>query len=153
MDVSWQYNNPANPADAAIGPQGYDNHLYYSFGGVADPNEEAYLTHVCNLKRIENDAALRNSPLWFGEWGLSTQFAATEEFLPKWADAQKYSYSKGAGWLSWNFKIEISSEAGDLARQWSYMEGLRRGYLTKDPSQLHDPNVCAPYINQTSNAR
>ena len=27
------------------------------------------------------------------------------------------------------------------------MEGLRRGYFTKDPSQLHDPSVCAPYIN------
>lgn len=30
MDINWQYNNPANPADAAIGPQIYDNHLYYS---------------------------------------------------------------------------------------------------------------------------
>ena len=29
------------------------------------------------------------------------------------------------------------------------MEGLRRGYFTKDPSQLHDPSVCAPYINNT----
>ena len=33
MDVNWQWNNPdANPADAAIGPMVYDNHLYYSFG-------------------------------------------------------------------------------------------------------------------------
>ena len=30
MDIGWQYNNPSNPADAAKGPQGYDNHLYYS---------------------------------------------------------------------------------------------------------------------------
>lgn len=29
MDVNWQNDNPPNPADAAIGPQGYDNHLYY----------------------------------------------------------------------------------------------------------------------------
>ena len=29
MDMGWQYNNPPNPADAAIGPQNYDNHLYY----------------------------------------------------------------------------------------------------------------------------
>ena len=36
MDINWQHNNPANPADAAIGPQGYDNHLYYSFGVSAD---------------------------------------------------------------------------------------------------------------------
>ncbi|KAJ2930020.1 hypothetical protein H1R20_g7076, partial [Candolleomyces eurysporus] len=99
MDVNWQYNNPSNPADAKIGPQTYDNHLYYSFGGVADANEEAYMTHVCNLDRIEKDAALGNTPLWFGEWGLSTQFAASDAFLVKWADAQKYSYSKGAGWI------------------------------------------------------
>ncbi len=32
MDINWQFNSPANPADAQIGPQGYDNHLYYSFG-------------------------------------------------------------------------------------------------------------------------
>ncbi len=29
MDVLWQYNNPPNPSDAAIGPQAYDHHLYY----------------------------------------------------------------------------------------------------------------------------
>ncbi|KDR80884.1 hypothetical protein GALMADRAFT_60653 [Galerina marginata CBS 339.88] len=146
MDINWQHNNPANPADAAIGPQGYDNHLYYSFGGVADATEEAYLTSVCNLDRIQSDAALGNSPLWFGEWGLPTQFAASDEFLVKWADAQKFSYSKGAGWVFWNFKIEISDLAGDTARQWSYAEGLRLGYLTQDPSKLHDPNVCDKYI-------
>ncbi|KAF8997858.1 glycoside hydrolase superfamily [Cyathus striatus] len=203
MDINWQNNNPANPADAQIGPQAYDNHLYYSFGGVADPNENAYLTSICNLNRIQNDAALGNSPLLFGEWGLPTQFQATDEFLLKWADAQKLSYSKGAGWIFWNFKIEISDLAGDTARQWSvnvflsilppehkdratgwfpqhfsvlmdalhalffdyspsrtyslnvfvpnrsYMEGIKRGYLTPDPSQLHDPHVCDPYITST----
>lgn len=30
MDINWQYDNPPNPEDAALGPQGYDNHLYYS---------------------------------------------------------------------------------------------------------------------------
>ncbi|KAF9529005.1 glycoside hydrolase family 5 protein [Crepidotus variabilis] len=146
MDVNWQYNSPSNPADAAIGPQAYDNHLYYSFGGVADPNEEAYLTHLCNLNRIETDAAVGNSPLWFGEWSLATQFNATDEFLFKWADAQKLQYSKGAGWLFWNWKIEISGLAGDTARQWSYQEALRRGYFSQNPTELHDPNVCVPYI-------
>jgi hypothetical protein len=30
MDMTWQWDGtPANPADAAIGPQIYDNHLYY----------------------------------------------------------------------------------------------------------------------------
>ncbi|KAI0766145.1 glycoside hydrolase family 5 protein [Trametes elegans] len=150
MDVNWQYNNPSNPADAQIGPQGYDNHLYYSFGGVADANPDAYLASICNLQRVENDAAVGDSPLWFGEWGLPTQFDATDDFLFKWADAQKLAYSKGKGWIFWNFKVEISEQAGDLARQWSYLEGLNRGFFTADPSQLHDPNVCAPYVYSTA---
>ncbi|CDO68818.1 Glycoside Hydrolase Family 5 protein [Trametes cinnabarina] len=171
MDINWQYNDPPNPADAAIGPQGYDNHLYYNFGGVADPNPDAYLTSICNLQRVQNDAALGNSPLWFGEWGLPTQFNATDDFLYKWADAQKLAYSKGKGWIVstfampippnmtsthlvlakfWNFMVEKSEQAGDLARQWSYLEGLRLGYLTTDPSKVHDPNVCAPYVTATS---
>ncbi|KAF9454435.1 glycoside hydrolase family 5 protein [Macrolepiota fuliginosa MF-IS2] len=142
MDINWQHNNPSNPADAAIGPQIYDNHLYYSF--------EAYLTSICNLDRIQSDAALGNTPLYFGEWALPTQFQATDEFLFKWADAQKLAYSKGAGWLFWNFKIEKSQLAGDMARQWSYTEGVRLGFLTQDPSKVHDPNVCAPYINSST---
>ncbi|KIJ65456.1 glycoside hydrolase family 5 protein [Hydnomerulius pinastri MD-312] len=95
MDINWQYNDPPNPAYAAIGPQGYDNHLYYSLY----PNPTAYLTSVCNLQRIQADAALGNSPLWFGEWGLPTQFTATSDFLYQWADAQKWAYSQGAGWI------------------------------------------------------
>ncbi|KAF9224170.1 glycoside hydrolase family 5 protein [Gyrodon lividus] len=154
MDINWQYNNPANPAAAAIGPQAYDNHLYYSFGGVADANPTAYLTSVCNLQRIQADAALGNSPLLFGEWGLPTQFNATDDFLYQWADAQKLAYSQGAGWLFWNFKTEISSLTGGnaLARQWSYLEGVKLGFLTQNPAELHNPNVCVPYLsNSTTN--
>ncbi|EKM81573.1 hypothetical protein AGABI1DRAFT_118685 [Agaricus bisporus var. burnettii JB137-S8] len=148
MDINWQHNNPSNPADAAIGPQVYDNHLYYSFGGVADANPQAYMESICNLDRVERDAQLGNSPLFFGEWGLPTQFQATDSFLRQWADAQKLAYSKGKGWIFWNFKIEISNRAGDLARQWSYMEGVRRGYLTRDPSRFNDPNVCDNFVNK-----
>ncbi|KAG2123463.1 glycoside hydrolase family 5 protein [Suillus clintonianus] len=154
MDVNWQYNNPSNPADVAIGPQAYDNHLYYSFGGVADANPTAYMISICNLTRIQSDAAVGNSPLWFGEWGLPTQFNATDAFLYQWADAQKLAYSKGAGWIFWNFKTEISTltNGNALARQWSYLEGLELGFLTQDPAALHDPNVCVPYLNGTSNS-
>ncbi|KAF9234083.1 glycoside hydrolase family 5 protein [Melanogaster broomeanus] len=155
MDVSWQYNKPSNPADAAIGPQGYDNHLYYSFGGVADANPTAYLVSICNLQRVQTNAALGNSPLWFGEWGLPTQFNATDEFLYKWADAQKLAYSQGAGWIYWNFKTEISNltNGNGLARQWSYLEALKLGFMTQDPAELHDPDVCKPYINNTKSSR
>lgn len=152
MDINWQFNDPPNPADATLGPQGYDNHLYYSCvasiqhfcilirifrlglgwvlisptsvscvlmvpQGVADPNPDAYLQSICStflaicplhleltpssidLRRVENDAAVGNSPLWFGEWALSTQFDASDDFLRDWADAQKLAYSKGQGWI------------------------------------------------------
>jgi hypothetical protein len=54
----------------------------------------------------------------FGEWSLATQFHASDSFLKKFADAQKHAYSKGAGWIFWNFKIEKSGKEGGMARQW-----------------------------------
>ncbi|KAF8493036.1 glycoside hydrolase family 5 protein [Russula emetica] len=149
MDILWQYDNPPNPSDAAIGPQAYDHHLYYSFGGVAAADPEAYLQDLCNRDDIRRDTEAGNTPVWYGEFSLATQFNATDDFLRKWADAQKLMYSQNAGWLFWSFKIESTSP---FARQWSYFEGLERGYLTKDPSQLHDPDVCVPYRNTSSNS-
>jgi hypothetical protein len=52
-----------------------------------------------DLSLIQTDAAVGNSPLWFGEWSLSTEFNATDDFLSQWADAQKLAYSQGAGWI------------------------------------------------------
>jgi len=149
MDILWQYNNPSNPSEAAIGPQAYDHHLYYSFGGVADADPDAYMRNLCNRTDIQKDVAAGNTPVWYGEFSLATQFNATDDFLRKWADAQKLMYSQGAGWLFWSFKIEATNP---YERQWSYFEGLRRGYFTMDPSQLHDPNVCVPYRNSSSNS-
>ena len=48
---------------------------------------------------VQPAAAAKNTPLMVGEWALSTQFNAAEDFLPKWADAQKLLYSQGAGWV------------------------------------------------------
>ncbi|KZT69273.1 glycoside hydrolase family 5 protein [Daedalea quercina L-15889] len=149
MDINWQYDDPPNPADAAIGPQGYDNHLYYNYGGVADPDPTAYMESICNLQRVQADAALGDTPLWFGEWGLPTQFNATDEFLYMWADAQKLAYSEGQGWIFWNFKVEQSEVAGNLSRQWSYIEGVNLGYLTKDPADYHNASVCDPYVTSS----
>ncbi|KAJ7619472.1 glycoside hydrolase family 5 protein [Roridomyces roridus] len=146
MDVNWQYNNPSNPIDAVQGRAGFDNHLYYSFGGVAAATPDAYLTSICNLNRLQADAALGDTPLWFGEWGLATEFNATDEFLRQWADAQKMAYSKGAGWLFWNFKIEDSDAAANKTGQWSYINGVKLGYLTRDPAEYWDEHVCDAYV-------
>ncbi|KAH9991331.1 glycoside hydrolase superfamily [Russula compacta] len=148
MNILWQYNNPANPSDAAIGPQAYDDHLYYK-QGVAAANPEAYLQNLCNRNDIQEDVSAGNTPAWYGEFSLGTEFNATDDFLIKWADAQKLMFSQGAGWLFWSFKFENTSS---YARQWSYFEGLKRGYFTEDPSQLYDPNVCVPYRNSSSNS-
>ena len=88
MNRDWQYSTTStpvpNPAAAARGPQLYDNHLYFSFGGVADANENAYLKTICSvwfifnthygptnvllvdLTRVEDAAAIANAPLYFG---------------------------------------------------------------------------------------
>ena len=44
MDILWQYNNPPNPSDAAIGPQTYDHHLYYRLVSVS----------LCVVRRIDD---------------------------------------------------------------------------------------------------
>ncbi|KAJ6474665.1 hypothetical protein C8R47DRAFT_1076255 [Mycena vitilis] len=104
------------------------------------------------VRSVLKDRSLSNSE---SEWALKTQFEPTDELMRQWADAQKLVYSKGAGgWIApiirirqyWNFKVEKSPLVGDLLRGWYYLEGFERGYFTKDPSQYHDPNVCAPYI-------
>ena len=89
-----------------------------SIQGVASPNEDAYLKSMCNLGRLATDKAKKNTPLFFGEWSLSTQFDASDQFLQKWADAQKYTYGKAGGWFFLNFKIEKSGLEGSFPRAW-----------------------------------
>ncbi|PIL24820.1 hypothetical protein GSI_12706 [Ganoderma sinense ZZ0214-1] len=44
----------------------------------------------------------------------------------------------------WNFKME-DQPGQSWVRQRDYLDAVRRGYMTKDPSQLNDPNVWVPY--------
>jgi hypothetical protein len=90
-------------------------------------------------------------------------------FVKQWGDAQRLAYSKGAGWIYWNFKTEqYDADGNDLARQWlaskfdlgiwhtlmhlvhrSYEEALRRGYMLWDPTAVHNASVCDPYITRS----
>jgi hypothetical protein len=47
----------------------------------------------------QKGASLGNTPLVYGEWSLATEFNATDDFLFKFADAQKLKYSESSGWL------------------------------------------------------
>ncbi|KAH7339142.1 glycoside hydrolase superfamily [Rhizoctonia solani] len=151
MNKDWQFNNPPNPADAANGPQLYDAHLYFSFGGVAEPNADSYMRTICNTDRVQKAYEQNNNPLVFGEWSLATNFDNSEEFLYDWADAQRHIYAGQAdGWIFWSWKIE---EGSPYVTQWSYSNAVKTGYFKKDPSQLTNPNVCGPWIansNSTS---
>ncbi|KAK0482739.1 hypothetical protein IW261DRAFT_1562436 [Armillaria novae-zelandiae] len=159
MDINWKYNNPSNPMDARMRPQFDDDHLYYQFGNAG---EQAHMDSICNkllnwkmhgylfnhrvdFPFLEDDAAFGNSPVIFGEWSLITQFNATDDFLYIWANAQKLAFTKGAGWIFWSFKVEVSTQAGDLARQCRTWRVLQ-GYFTRDPSKLNDAHVCDRYI-------
>ncbi|CAE6350407.1 unnamed protein product [Rhizoctonia solani] len=107
MNKDWQYNNPPNPADAANGPQLYDAHLYFSFGGVADPNPDSYMRTICNTDRVKKAYAEDNNPLVFG------------------ADAQRHIYAGQAdGWIFWSHKIE---EGSPYLPYWSYSAALKAG--------------------------
>ncbi|KAG9097098.1 hypothetical protein FS749_007077 [Ceratobasidium sp. UAMH 11750] len=148
MNKDWQHNNPANPADAADGPQLYDAHLYFSFGGVADPNPDSYMRNICNTDRVAQAVAERNTPLVFGEWSLATNFNASNAFLHDWSDAQRHIYAGQAdGWIFWSFKIEKGSP---YIPAWSYFDALDAGYFRRDPSQLTNPNVCDKWMENDS---
>ncbi|TDL25414.1 glycoside hydrolase family 5 protein [Rickenella mellea] len=141
MDYSWQRNNQPNPADAAKGPQLYDHHLYFSYGVASSKSIDGYLQTICKSNTQQTNAAKGNSPMFCGEFALSTDFTATDDDLKRWADAQKFIHSKAGGWMFWGFKTESS----DLGRQWSYVEGVERGYFTTDPSAYNDEHVCDAY--------
>ncbi|CAE6350666.1 unnamed protein product [Rhizoctonia solani] len=147
-NMHWQYNNPPNPADAAIGPQLYDAHLYFSFGGVADPNAESYMQVICNTDRVKNALAVGNSPLVFGEWSLATNFPASDQFMHDWADAQRHIYAGQAdGWFFWSFKIE---EGSPNVPAWTYFGAREKGYFSNDPSKLTNPNICDKWMANTT---
>lgn len=54
---------------------------------------------ICNTQLVRSDAARGESPMWYGEWSLATNFNATDAFLKRWGDAQKLTYSKSRGWI------------------------------------------------------
>lgn len=69
MNQKWQYGDSVpNPADVACGPQLYDTHVYFNFGGVSDQTEESYMQVICNLTAVMDSAKVGNAPLIFGEF-------------------------------------------------------------------------------------
>lgn len=69
MNRDWQRlkdGTVPNPADAAHGPQLYDNHMYFNFGGVAAQDPTSYMQVICNTMRLAKATSIGNAPLIFG---------------------------------------------------------------------------------------
>ncbi|KAF7975271.1 hypothetical protein HWV62_10156 [Athelia sp. TMB] len=159
MDQGWQYTgNPANPAAAAIGPQVYDNHLYFNFGGVAPAATElSYMQTLCNISTVATATAAGDTPLYTGEWSLATAFNTTNAFLQQWGDAQKLAWAGpgSVGWVFWNWKLEEDAQTYPIAGaylQWSYRDALAAGLFTADPAEYFDENVCVTFLNAAANS-
>ncbi|KAF7975255.1 hypothetical protein HWV62_10124 [Athelia sp. TMB] len=159
MDQGWQYKGgPANPASAAIGPQIYDNHMYFNFGGVApSATELSYMQTLCNISTIAQETGAGDTPLYTGEWSLATAFNTTTVFLKQWGDAQKLAWAGagGAGWVFWNWKVEQDAKTNPILGaylQWSYKDALAAGVFTADPAEYFDPNVCTTFLNSAANS-
>lgn len=54
----------------------FHHHSYYSFGGVANATEEAYMLDVCNSSRYETSELYNGEDpdlAFFGEWWIATE--------------------------------------------------------------------------------
>ena len=75
MDRDWQYlknGTVPNPTDAAHGPQLYDNHLYFNFGGVAAQDPDSYMRVICNYTGITKETAIGDAPIVTGAFTASS---------------------------------------------------------------------------------
>ncbi|KZO99801.1 glycoside hydrolase family 5 protein [Calocera viscosa TUFC12733] len=151
MNRDWQYSNDpsdpvANPADAAKGPQVYDNHLYFCYGGVApEATADSYLETICTIQRTQQSAAIGDAPMFYGEWSLCTNFDSNNTFLQQWSDSQKLIYGQSAGWIFWSLKMANDSTSAPI--QWSYIDAVAAGVMTEDPAAFFNPDICAPYTS------
>ena len=72
MNRDWQFSKTGatipNPTSAALGPQLYDSHLYFNFGGVSpDQTPDSYMKTICSLNQLESLSRIGDTPLVYGE--------------------------------------------------------------------------------------
>jgi len=83
MNRDWQHfenGTVPNPSDVARGPQLYDNHLYFNFGGVAAQDPESYMKVICNYTGIISTTAIGNAPIVTGAFHLVPRRFSTLEY-------------------------------------------------------------------------
>lgn len=155
MPKRWQWKGDgASMANHTLGPAAYEDHMYFAYGGVADPNLKSYLSTICNSKYYQSAKEIGEVPYGHGEFSLATNFNATDDDLRAWGDAQRYVYNQEKFWTFWTFRLGAKSGKSEPAltqsfiNQWSYLEAVEAGIWPKDPSAYYNPSVCQPYLNQ-----
>ncbi|KAL1749025.1 glycoside hydrolase family 5 protein [Schizophyllum fasciatum] len=59
-----------------------------------------------------------------------------KEQLRAFRDAQASTWLKGQGYFFWTWKAEAAAE-------WSYQDGLKYGWIPKDPNEFKYPDICS----------
>jgi glucan 1,3-beta-glucosidase len=71
-----------------------------------------------------------------GLTGNGTSFSASyKAFLRQSWEAQVMSFEKASGWIMWTWRTEQADE-------WSYMAGLKYGWIPSDPTSRQYPHIC-----------
>ncbi|MBW0536866.1 hypothetical protein O181_076581 [Austropuccinia psidii MF-1] len=172
MSKQWQWAGPAaSMVPHTIGPAAYDDHMYYSFGGMADANFYSYMQTMCNQDHLEQARKSNEIPYCHGEFSLATDFNATDDQLRAWGDAQRFWFSQENYWTFkkseckllglvpckrfWSFRLGAPTEPDltpQFIKQWSYLQAVESGVWPREPSEYFNPSVCEPYINNIRNA-
>ncbi|PLW39027.1 hypothetical protein PCANC_00508 [Puccinia coronata f. sp. avenae] len=157
MPKRWQWKGDGNSmANHTLGPAAYDDHMYFAFGGVADPNITSYLTTMCNQQHYQQAKELGETVYGHGEFSLAVNFNATHDDLRAWGDAQRFMYNQEHFWTFWTFRMGQVMEPKlnqSQVETWSYLGAVEAGVWPKDPSQYYNPSICAPYhLNSTKDS-
>lgn len=145
MPKRWQYKGPAESmAPHVLGPRAYDDHLYFSFGGIANASYDSYLDHICSWNGYEISQNNSEIPYGTGEFSLGTNFNDTPSQLRGWGDAQKFLHAKESFWTFWNFRIEEPTDKDRVktADQWSYLRAVDLSLLPNHPEKLFNASIC-----------
>ncbi|EFP90857.2 hypothetical protein PGTUg99_005824 [Puccinia graminis f. sp. tritici] len=150
MPKRWQWKGEGNSmANHTLGPAAYDDHMYFAYGGVADPNLKSYLTTMCNQQHFQEAKKLGESPYGHGEFSLANNFNATHDQLRQWGDAQRYVFNQEHFWTFWSFRLGKVMEPNltqMMIDSWSYLGAVEAGIWPKDPAEYYNPSICEPYL-------
>ncbi|POW06566.1 hypothetical protein PSHT_10288 [Puccinia striiformis] len=179
MPKRWQWKGASNSmANHTLGPAAYEDHMYFAYGGVADPNLKSYLTTMCNQQHYQDARKIGEMPYGHGEFSLANNFNATHDQLRQWGDAQRFIFNQEHFWTFWSFRLGKVMEpklsqmtvdswyatlcymilghtlklTGFTMNPRSYLGAVEAGIWPEDPADYFNPSICKPYLKSLGSA-